>query len=461
MADKSELQKLQEKILVNKKVQPVSKQATEFSQGYKEFLSTHKTEREVIQAALSQAQQAGFSDLREADKLVEGEKYYLLNHEKNLALITYKDLSRIHAIGSHADSPCLHLKPYPLAETQKLAILKTHYYGGIKKYQYLNIPLSLRGVAYTSENKRVEFSIGDGTNDPIFTIPDLLPHLSRDQMVKEAKKLVEGEQLNALIGSEHVDDEKISDKAKLAIAKHLYEEYDLTEEDLISAELMLVPAGKARDVGFDRSMISAYGHDDRVCVYTSLQAHLNASQVPVTQITVIYDKEEIGSFGKTGAQNYFFTELIETLIEKTESNLRPSQVWKNTRVLSADVTSAVDPNFSDVHDTSNANFLGCGVALEKYGGGGGKYSTNDADAEFMRGLTNLFNAHEVKWQTGENGKIDVGGGGTIAMYLAKWGADVVDIGPAVLGMHAPYEVAHKADVYSSYEAYKTFYENDF
>ncbi len=459
----SKLQELEKKLLVQKT--PAAKKqdeqtTQEFSEGYKTFISNYKTEREIIHATVQEAKKAGYKNLQETKQLEQGGKYYREDHNKNLALITYNGLETIHAIASHADSPCLHLKPYPLAENQKLAVLKTHYYGGIKKYQWLNIPLSLRGVAYTSEGKKVSFALGDKPQDPVFTIPDLLPHLARDQLQKEAKKLVEGEQLNAIIGSNEVDDKKISEKAKLAIAKHLHEEYGLIEEDLVSAELMLVPAGQARDVGFDRSMISGYGHDDRSSVYTSLQALLSAKKTTQhTQIVAIYDKEEIGSYGKTGAQNFFFTSLIEDLIELSKSKKRPSQVWRNTKVLSADVTSAVDPNFSDTHDTSNANYLGRGVAMEKFGGGGGKYSTSDADAEFTHALKTLFNNQEVAWQTGENGKIDLGGGGTIAMFLAKWGADVIDIGIPVLAMHAPYELAHKADLYSAYQAYKAFLEN--
>lgn len=462
MADKSEMQKLQKKILVQRKSAATKldkKDIHEFSEEYKTFISENKTEREVVHAVKAHAKKAGYTNLEETDKLEKGGKYFREDHNKNIALINYNGLESIHAIASHADSPCLHLKPYPLAEGQKLALLKTHYYGGIKKYQWLNIPLSLRGVAYTSDSKKVEFSLGDKPTDPIFTIPDLLPHLAKDQMVKEAKKLVEGEQLNALIGSNEVDDENISEKAKLAVAKHLYDEYGLVEEDLVSAELMLVPAGHARDIGFDRSMISGYGHDDRSSVFTSLKAILDAKDAQHTRIVAVYDKEEIGSYGKTGAQNLFFSNLIEELIELSDEDVRARQVWRRTKILSADVTSAIDPNFSDVHDSSNANFLGRGVAMEKYGGGGGKYSTSDADAEFIHALRTLFNEHKVAWQTGENGKIDVGGGGTIAMFLARWGADVIDIGIPVLAMHAPYEVAHKADVLSAYNAYKVFLEN--
>ena len=464
MADKkSEMQQLAEKILVQKKSATTNldkKEITSYAEGYKTFISENKTEREVIAAVKQAAKKAGYQDLTQTNEIQQGGKYYREDHNKNIALIKYNGVESIHAIASHADSPCLHLKPYPLAENQKLAVLKTHYYGGVKKYQWLNIPLSLRGVAYTQDSKKVTFSLGDSPEDPVFTIPDLLPHLARDQMQKEAKKLVEGEQLNALIGSDEVDDESISEKAKLAIAKRLHEEYGLVEEDLVSAELSFVPAGNARDLGFDRSMITGYGHDDRSSVYTSLQAILQSDDSSHTQIVAVYDKEEIGSFGKTGAQNHFFTALIEDLIDLSGSKKRPSQVWANTKVLSADVTSAIDPNFSDTHDSSNANFLGRGVAMEKYGGGGGKYSTSDADAEFIHALRNLFNKHEVAWQTGENGKIDLGGGGTIAMFLAKWGADVIDIGIPVLAMHAPYEVAHKADLLSAHNAYKVFLENE-
>lgn len=463
MADKSEMQKLAEKILVKRKPAADTLDAddvTEFSEQYKQFISENKTEREVIAAVKQAAIDAGYQDLTEAEGLTTGGKYYREDHAKNIALITYNGLENIHAVASHADSPCLHLKPYPLSESQKLAVLKTHYYGGIKKYQWLNIPLSLRGVAYTQEGKKVTFALGDKQEDPVFTIPDLLPHLAREQLKKEARKLVEGEQLNAIIGSDEVDDENISEKAKLAIAKHLHDEYGLVEEDLVSAELSFVPAGPARDVGFDRSMITGYGHDDRSSVYASLRALIDGEQSKEhTQIVAVYDKEEIGSYGKTGAQNLFFTSLIEDLIDLAGSKQRPTQVWARTKVLSADVTSAIDPNFSDTHDASNANYFGRGVAMEKFGGGGGKYSTSDADAEFTHALRQLFNKHGVPWQTGENGKIDLGGGGTIAMFLARWGADVIDIGIPVLAMHAPYEVAHKADLYSAYAAYKAFLEH--
>ncbi len=458
---KTPLQQLSEKILLKKKHAKAllnQKDIDSLAKKYVQFISEQKTEREVINKVKKQAIAHKFTNLLEAKKLVVGGTYYYAVNEKNIALIRYQDMKKIHAIASHADSPCLHLKPYPLAETQKLAVLKTHYYGGIKKYQWLNIPLSLRGVAYTQKG-RVDFSIGDNPTDPVFTIPDLLPHLGRDQLQKEARKLVEGEQLNAIIGSDEVDDDAVSEKVKLSIAKHLYETYGLTEEDFISAELSFVPAGNAREVGFDRSMILGYGHDDRSSVFTSMQALLDAKKISQTQIVLVYDKEEIGSYGKTGAQNMFFTHLIEELIQRSQSDTTPSAVWRNTKVLSADVTSAIDPNFADVHDPTNANYLGRGVALEKYGGGGGKYSTSDADAEFMHALITLFNTQKVPWQTGENGKIDVGGGGTIAMFLAKWGADVVDIGIPVLAMHAPYELAHKADVYSAYLAYKAFFEH--
>ncbi len=459
MAEKTALQKLSEKILIQrepaKKTYP-DKEVEPFVDSYKTFLSSHKTEREAVAYAKAQAEKAGFADLRKQASIKKGGTYYYDNGEKNLALIRFSGLASMHAVVSHADCPCLHLKPYPLAESQKLAVFKTHYYGGIKKYQWLNIPLALHGVAYTKQGKRVDFALGEKEDDPVFTIPDLLPHLAREQLEKKASKVVEGEQLNVIMGTDQVDDENITEKAKLAIAKKLNDEYGLVEEDLISAELSFVPAGKARDAALDRSLVVGYGQDDRSSVYTSLRAMLDTADASFTQIVAFYDKEEIGSYGKTGAGNQFFTSLIEELIDRSQSDLRPTQVWSASRILSADVTSALDPNFPDAHDLTNASSLGYGVAIEKYGGGGGKYSTSDADAEYTHALLSLFSEHKVPWQTGENGKIDLGGGGTVAMFFARNGADVIDIGVPVLGMHAPTEVAHKTDLYSAYQAFRTF-----
>ena len=430
-----------------------------FCTEYKQFLSTHKTEREVITGLVKQAEQHGFVPLEKTTAVKKGQTYYKLDrNKKNLALIRFGGLSTLHVIASHVDSPCLHLKPYPIHESNKLGLLKTHYYGGIKKYQWLNIPLALRGVAHTQTGERVEIHLGEAENEPCFTIPDLLPHLAKDQLQKIAKEAVIGEQLNAVAATIPYEDEKVKDKVKLALAQAINDKYGLVEEDLVSAELSFVPAGPARSAGIDSSLIIGYGHDDRSCTYASAQALFTAKSAGHTQVALFYDKEEIGSYGRTGAQNLFAQRLIEDLIALSESDVRPTQVWEKTNVLSADVTAAIDPNFSDVHDSTNATHLGYGVAIEKYGGAGGKYSTHDADAEYMHALTTLFRKHNVPWQTGELGKVDQGGGGTIAMFLARYGAHVVDIGPAVLGMHAPYELIAKHDLYAAYKAYHTFFE---
>jgi aspartyl aminopeptidase len=458
MADDYEA--LQERILITK--QPAKKKLQHvdvdgFADDYKAFMNANKTEREVIRSIVETAEDHGFNDLRDVNELQHGGLYYRNDRNKNLALLRYGGLDEIRGIASHADSPCLHLKPYPLHEKHKLATFKTHYYGGVKKYQWLNIPLSLRGVAYTQDDEKITFTLGEADDEPVFTIPDLLPHLAKEQLKKEAKDVVEGEQLNPIVGSEAIDDEEIEQQIKLRTAEILHDEYGLIEEDLISAELSFVPAGPPRDVGFDHSLITAYGHDDRSSVYTSMRAVLDAD-ASATQLALFYDKEEIGSTGTTGAQNQFWTSLYEDLIELSGTTLRTTQLWERSSVLSADVTSAIDPNFPDAHDETNANRLGYGVAVEKYGGHGGKYGTQDASAEFTTNLLHLFNEHNVPWQTGENGKIDLGGGGTIAKFIAQHGAEVIDIGIPVLGMHAPFELASKDDLYSAYLAYKTFYE---
>ncbi len=460
MTEKTAGQQLQERLFTKKQHAHNLLDATEveaFAQEYKTFLSENKTEREVITTLVALAEKAGFANIANVGGVEAGKTYYKVDNNKNLALVRFSGLKSIHAVASHVDSPCLHLKPYPLAESNKLGMLKTHYYGGVKKYQWLNIPLALRGVAHTQEGTRVDVRLGE--DGPCFTIPDLLPHLAKDQLKKEAREVVSGEQLNAIAATIPYEDEKVKDKVKLALAIKLNEQYGLTEEDFLSAELSLLPAGPARDAGIDASLILGYGHDDRSCTYASARAILDAKKATHTQIALFYDKEEIGSYGRTGAQNLFMQRLIEELLELSETDLRPSQVWEKTNILSADVTAAVDPNFSDVHDPSNATYIGYGVAIEKYGGSGGKYSTNDADAEYMHALTTLFKQHNVPWQTGELGKVDQGGGGTIAMFLARHGANVVDMGPAVLGMHAPYELLAKHDLFSTYKAYNTFFEH--
>ncbi len=464
MSDKTENEKLAEEILVQRKPSQESYDKDEvqkFAEEYKSFIGDNKIEREIISEIKERAERAGFENIKEVSEIEKDGKYYREDRNRNIALIKIGSLENIYAVASHADSPCLHLKPYPLVENAKLALFKGHYYGGVKKYQWMNIPLSLRGVAFTEEGKKIKLKLGEEEDEPCFTIPDLLPHLAKEQLEKEGKKVVEGEQLNPIVGNLAIDDEKIEQKVKFGVAKILHEKYSLKEEDLVSAELAFVPAGSPRDVGFDESMIAGYGHDDRSSVFTSMEAILDSSDSDHTQICLFYDKEEIGSDGTTGAKNQFFTSIIEDLIDLTGSDLRSTQVWENTKVISADVTSAMDPNFPDAYDESNSSFIGHGVSVEKFGGRRGKYSSNDATAEFTHQITQLLKEEDVPWQTGEIGKIDLGGGGTIAKFLAKNGADVIDMGVPVLGMHAPFELASKADLYSAYNAYKAFLEKGF
>lgn len=460
MAEKKPHEVLAEKLFIKKKYagREYSESDIEsFGKEYAQFLTENKTEREWVDSITALAEKNGFKNLAESN-VETGGAYYFTDGRKNIALIRYNGLDQVRCVASHVDSPCLHLKPYPLTESQGFALFKGHWYGGIKKYQWLNIPLALHGVVIKQNGEKVHICVGEKEDEPVFTIPDLLPHLAREQMEKEARKLVEGEQLNPIIASVPYKGEDVSEPVKLAIAEYLYNEYGIIEEDLISSELIFVPAGKVREAGFDRALLVGYGHDDRSCSYASLRSMLDVSTVSTTSISAFYDKEEIGSEGKTGAQNLFFDRLLEELIDKTDHQERLNQVWERVKVFSADVTAGVDPNFSDVHDTSNAPFLGRGVAIEKYGAGGGKYHTNDADAEYVREVIKILNDANVPWQTGELGKLGIGGGGTIAMYLSKKGADVIDVGVPVLGMHAPYEVVSKSDMYIMYKAFRALFE---
>ena len=425
-----------------------------FSDRYQTFIQSHKTEREVIKGVIDALD--GVKWVSDVDELHHGETYASKRHERNLAVFTYNGLDEIRAIGSHVDSPCLHLKPFPVQEEDNVSFLKSHYYGGIKPYQWLNIPLSLRGVAYTEAGERVTVNIGSGQDDPVFTIPDLLPHLSQEQLDKKMKDAVRGEDLNALAGNRHGDDE--DEALRHNALRLLHEEYDLTESDLVGAELRLVPQTDPNDVGFDRSLITGYGHDDRSSVYTSLQALLTTSPSDTTSLAVFYDKEEIGSEGTTGAKNQFWNVLYEDILSLTDAEQTVNEVWANTKVLSADVTAASNPNFNDVQDKSNAALLGRGVSIKKYTGSKGKAGAHDASAEFTSSVIQTLQANDVPWQSGVMGKIHIGGGGTIAKFIANRGAKVLDIGVPVLGMHAPQEVLSKADLYSAYQAFSAFYK---
>lgn len=437
---------------------------------YKKVLDLGKTEREFVELATSFAKECGFIDARLKDTLVPGDKVYYLNRHKNivLAVIGKEDILKgINYIVSHIDSPRLDLKQNPLYEELELAYMKTHYYGGIKKYQWASIPLSLHGVVVLSNGEKVKVVIGEHEDDPVFTVPDILPHLDRKvQGDRTAREVIKGEELQIIVGSipATINDEEIKDSVKYAILEKLNDIYGIVEEDFISAELELVPSQKAKDVGLDRSLIGAYGQDDRICAYTSLRAILDMQDVPErTAVCFLADKEETGSDGSTGLQSDFIDYFTADMIFKTKriySDLYLKETLWNSKALSSDVNAGIDPIFKSVHDEQNAPKLGYGVVIVKYTGSGGKYGTNDADAEYVGEIRKMLNDNGVLWQTGMLGKVDEGGGGTVAKYLAKKGISTIDIGPALLAMHSPFEISSKLDVFETYKAYKAFYRGE-
>lgn len=439
-----------------------------FSEGYKEFLNIAKTEREFVINGIKKAEENGFVDASKKDKLVPGDKIYYVNREKNLilAIIGKEDIEKgINYVVSHVDSPRLDLKGNPLYEQFELAYMKTHYYGGIKKYQWASLPLALHGVVALEDGRKVEIVIGEKDTDPVFTMPDILPHLaSKIQGDRKMREVIKGEELQIIVGSipSVIEDEKIKDKVKYMVLEILNRDYGIKEEDFISAELELVPAEKARDVGFDRSLVGSYGQDDRICGYTSMQAIFDIKEIPNrTAVCFLADKEEIGSTGSTGLTSDYIYYFTGDMIEKTKGNYNEMMLRRtlwNSYALSSDVNAGVDPVFSSVHDVPNAAKIGCGVVVTKYTGAGGKSSTNDADAEYVAYIRNILNKENVCWQIGELGKVDEGGGGTVAKFLAATGIRTIDIGPALLAMHSPFEVASKLDVYETYRAYKAFYK---
>ena len=437
---------------------------------YKKVLDLGKTEREFVELATSFAKECGFIDARLKDTLVPGDKVYYLNRHKNivLAVIGKEDILKgINYIVSHIDSPRLDLKQNPLYEEFELAYMKTHYYGGIKKYQWASIPLALHGVVVLSNGEKVKVVIGEHEDDPVFTVPDILPHLDRKvQGDRTAREVIKGEELQIIVGSipATINDEEVKDLVKYAILEKLNDIYGIVEEDFISAELELVPSQKAKDVGLDRSLIGAYGQDDRICAYTSLRAILDIQDVPErTAVCFLADKEETGSDGSTGLQSDFIDYFTADMIFKTKriySDLYLKETLWNSKALSSDVNAGIDPIFKSVHDTQNAPKLGYGVVIVKYTGSGGKYGTNDADAEYVGEIRKILNDNGVLWQTGMLGKVDEGGGGTVAKYLAKKGISTIDIGPALLAMHSPFEISSKLDVFETYKAYKAFYKGE-
>ena len=434
-----------------------------FSNGYIKFLNTAKTEREAVCVAKEIAESNGFRDISTFDKLNPGDRVYFVNREKSmyLAILGTEKLEKgVQIVGSHIDSPRLDLKPNPLYEDSGFAYFKTHYYGGIKKYQWTTIPLSIHGVIVKSNGQKITVNIGEDDSDPIFTITDLLPHLAQDQMEKKLKNGIDGEDLNLLLGSIPCDDEKETDKIKLNILNILNQKYDITEADFLSSELEIVPAFKARSLGFDGSMVAAYGQDDRVCAYTSLSAMMALENVKTTAICILSDKEEIGSMGNTGMESHMFDYFVSELLNKSGEN-KPNlldKVFCFSKMLSADVDAGFDPIYASVSDKTNSAFLGRGIGLNKYTGARGKSGASDANAEYVAWIRNLLEKNNIRYQISELGKVDVGGGGTIAYILANKGVDVIDCGVPVLSMHAPYEVTSKFDIYTAYKTYKAFWE---
>ena len=440
------------------------KKAFVFCEQYKKFLDQAKTEREAVQAGVKIAEENGFKEISQCKALKAGGKVYAVNRDKNLILtVMGKKLldNGFKLIMSHIDSPRLDLKVQPLYEDENLAFLKTHYYGGIKKYHWPTIPLALHGVVVLENGKKVNIKIGEDDNDPIFIITDLLPHLAKKQLKKPLEEAISGEELNILIGSIPVADKKIKEKVKLAILEHINKAYSITEEDFVSADIQAVPSARARDIGFDRSMIAAYGQDDSACAYPSLSAICNVKPSDKTQICLLVDREEIGSEGATGAQSIFFESFIANMLELSgsDSNIKDVyQVFSKSYALSSDVTAAIDPDYKEVSDPRNAAKLGYGVAIEKYTGHRGKSGTSEASAEYAQKIRKILNDNKIIWQTAGLGKVDEGGGGTIAMFMAKRNIDIIDMGVALFNMHAPLEIASKADIYCAFLAYRAFFK---
>ncbi len=430
----------------------------DYSVGYMQYLDAAKTEREAVVAAIAMAKNQGYTEYKIGDKISVGDKKYLNHRGKSLVLFSVgsNDIEKegVRILAAHVDSPRLDLKQVPMYEDSGMGFLKTHYYGGVKKYQWTAIPLALHGVMIKADGESVEINIGEDESDPIFYINDLLPHLGQKQSQEPLGSAISGETLNILIGGLPYDDEKVSDKIKLTALSMLYEKYGVTEEDFLSAELSLVPAFKARDIGFDRALVAAYGHDDKVCAYPAVTALLDNKDTKNTVLVVLADKEEIGSVGNTGMQSAVFMDVFDEICDALGKNSRV--VRNNSKCLSADVTACYDPNFADVYEKRNSAMISCGTTMSKYTGARGKSSTNDASAEFVGYIRKLFAENGVVWQTAELGKIDAGGGGTVAMYIANQNIETVDLGVPVISMHAPYEVVSKADVYSTYEAFCAF-----
>ncbi len=432
--------------------------ADAFAEGYKKFLNEAKTEREATQVVLSQAKEKGFQEFVPGKKYEAGDKLYYVNRDKAiiLAVIGKKSLEEgVKIAAAHIDSPRLDLKPNPLYESDEIALFKTHYYGGIKKYQWVAIPLALHGVIVKKDGTNLTVKIGEEENEPKFVISDILPHLGAEQGKRTLSEGISGEELNVIVGSRPFKSDEGSELVKLNILKLLNEKYGIVESDFLSAELEVVPAFKADDIGFDRSLIGSYGHDDRVCAYPAAMAAFDVEAPDYTVISVLTDKEETGSDGNTGLQSSYLKYFIAYLAKA--NGLEVYQVLSKSECLSADVNSAYDPTFNSVFEKNNTSFLNKGVVITKYTGARGKSGTSDASAEYMGKIRAMLDKSNVVWQIGELGKVDAGGGGTVAKYIANLDIDVVDLGVPVLSMHAPYEVISKLDLYMAYRAFYEFF----
>lgn len=434
-----------------------------FNEGYKNYISKGKTERLCVSESVKLAMANGYKELKEVDILKPGDKVYVTNMNKNIALfvIGKKPLEEgMRILGAHIDSPRIDLKQNPLYESEGFAMLDTHYYGGVKKYQWVTIPLSMVGVVVKKDGTIINVNIGEDENDPVVGITDLLIHLSADQLKKEGAKVIEGEDLDVTFGSMPLKDNE-KDAVKANVLKILKDKYDFDEEDFLSAEIEIVPSGKARDYGIDRSMVAGYGHDDRVCAYTSLMAILDIKMPEYTSCCILVDKEEIGSVGATGAQSLFFENAVAELLLKqgADSFIKTRKAMANSKMLSSDVSAGVDPLYLSVNDKKNAAFLGKGIVFNKYTGARGKSGSNDANPEYMAEIRKILDDDNIYYQTAELGKVDQGGGGTIAYILGNYNMNVIDAGVAVLNMHAPMEIVSKVDVYEAYLAYRSFLQN--
>lgn len=433
------------------------KKCEEFAEDYKDYLNKAKTERENVTYVLNDIKDKGFVKFEKNKKYKPGDKIYLVNRNCGIILAVIGEegvKNGAHFAVAHIDAPRLDLKPNPLTETNDLAMLKTHYYGGIKKYQWTAIPLSLHGRIVKKDGTYVDVSLGEDENEPCFCITDLLPHLAREQMAKKMSQAIMGEDLNALVGSLPFKEGEGSELVKLNILRLLNEKYGIIEEDFTSSDLELVPAMKARDIGLDRSMIGGYAHDDRSCAYPSYRAILSCKAPSKTAIVLLTDKEEVGSDGNTGMQSRFLEYFVSDLADM--ENCKCRDVLSKSKCLSADVNAAYDPTYSSSYEVSNSAFINRGVVVEKYTGSGGKYGTSEASAEFTGEVRKLLNDNGVLWQVGELGKVDIGGGGTIAKYMANLNVDVIDIGVPVLSMHSPFEIISKIDLYMTYKAVSVF-----